>query len=177
MVKWHARISLFVHQRERNERSPRSHWESILCTRAIIISTHDRATPSIYGRVIRVFADGNSVSRGDPSLFVSRRRPKALMPLPPPQSVFHSAESLSFRHLMLASFCAQLTLILLWCFFVVWNWTDHTSSARMYGRTNLILFKWAQRRLRIDDSWHICRQTRCVVFVSCLFMKRFHWLT
>jgi hypothetical protein len=128
MVKWHARISLFVHQRERNERSPLGIHS--ICTRAIIISTHDRATPSIYGRVIRVFADGNSVSRGDPSLFVSRRRPKALMP--PPQSVFHSAESLSFRHLMLALFCAQLTLILLRCFFcVVWNWTDHTSSARV----------------------------------------------
>lgn len=115
MVKWHARISLFVHQRERNERSP--HWESIPCTKAIIIVyMRPRSTPSIYGRVIRVFADGNSVSRGDPSLFVSRQRPKAAT-----AKCFSARKallSLSFCHLMLLRLSA---LILCGCFLLVWK--------------------------------------------------------
>jgi hypothetical protein len=81
--------------------------ESVLCTRAIIKYTHDRATPSIYGRVIRVFADGNSVSRGDPSLFVSRRRPKAHAAA---QSVFTLELRREFIILpfdAFASFCAN----------------------------------------------------------------------
>lgn len=105
------------------QREVARHWESVLCTRAIIKYTHDRATPSIYGRVIRVFADGNSVSRGDPSLFVSRRRPKADMP--PPQSVFAACREFII-------WCLRLSANTRRCFFSVkLNW-PHLLCVYMY---------------------------------------------